>query len=334
METLAHTRMFLFGSIFLGTVAFGCVIVGEDNLRVSSPGRRVKVATIAIGRTGNRDKNQHEKKLRLALEHLETAGQKGVDIACLSEEFSGTTPETIPGPTTKAVAELAKKYHMYVVCPMCEQSDDGRQYNTAVLLDRAGEVQGRYREVFIWWGEGLNPSREGVPVFDADFGRIAILNCFDTNFDEVWQQAERKGAEIVFWPGGYGGGRPLNGYAMIHNYYVVSAGWGNMIDLLGKTMDAVEKPRPQQFVATLDLDRTLIHQDFNKEKVARLLQEHTGEVEQEQFLDMEGWHLLRSLKPGIRVRDLCKQYQIETLREYRHRSREQINDARAKDKKI
>ena len=312
METLAHTRMFLFGSIFLGTVAFGCVIVGEDNLRVSSPGRRVKVATIAIGRTGNRDKNQHEKKLRLALEHLETAGQKGVDIACLSEEFSGTTPETIPGPTTKAVAELAKKYHMYVVCPMCEQSDDGRQYNTAVLLDRAGAVQGRYREVFIWWGEGLNPSREGVPVFDTDFGRIAILNCFDTNFDEVWQQAERKGAEIVFWPGGYGGGLPLNGYAMIHNYYVVSAGWGNMIDILGKTIDAVEKPRPQQFVATLDLDRTLIHKDFNKEKVARLLQEHPGEIEQEQPLDMEGWYLLRSLKPGIRVRDLCKQYQIET----------------------
>jgi hypothetical protein len=78
----------------------------------------------------------------------------------------------------------------------------------------------------------------------------------------------------------------------------------------------------------------LIHQDFNKEKVARLLQQHKSEVEEEQFLDMEGWHLLRSLKPGIRVRDLCKQYQIETLREYRHRSREQINDARAKDKKI
>ena len=193
-------------------------------------------------------------------------------------------------------------------------------------------MQGRYREVFIWWGEGLNPSREGVPVFDTDFGRIAILNCFDTNFDEVWQQAERKGAEIVFWPGGYGGGLPLNGYAMIHNYYVVSAGWGNMIDILGKTIDAVEKPRPQQFIATLDLDRTLIHKDFNKEKVARLLQEHPGEIGQEQPLDMEGWYLLRSLKPGIRVRDLCKLYQIETLREYRHRSREQINDARARTK--
>ena len=333
MQTVFRTRMILFVSIFLCMLGFAAAIVAEDNIRVSLPGRRVKVATIAIGRTGNRDKNQHETKLRLALEHLATAGQQGVDIVCLPEEFAGTTPETIPGPTTKAVAELARKYRMYVVCPMCEQCDDGRQYNTAVLLDRAGEVVGRYREVFIWWGEGLNPSREGVPVFDTDFGRIAILNCFDTNFDEVWQQAERKGAEMVLWPGGYGGGMPLNGYAMIHNYYVVSAGWGNMIDILGKTVDA-EKPRPQQFVATLDLDRTLIHKDFNKEKVARLLQEHASEVAEEQPLDMEGWYLLHSLKPGVRVRDLCKQFQIETLREYRHRSREQINDARVKDKRI
>lgn len=315
-------------------LGLGSAGIREDHSRVALQGRCVKVATIAIDRTGNRNKEQHDKKLRLALEHLETAGQRGVDIACLPKEFAGTTPETVPGPTTRAVAELAKKYHMYVICPLCEQADDGRQYNTTVLLNRDGEVQGRYREVFIWWSEGLSPGRDGVPVFDTDFGRIALLACFETNFDEVWQQAERKGAEVVFWAGGYGGGLPLNGYAMIHNYYVVSAGWGNMIDLLGKTIDDVETPRPQQFIATLDLDRTLIHQDFNKEKVAKLLKEHTGEIALEQFLKMEGWYLLRSLRPGVRVRDLCKQYQLETLREYRQRSREQINDARVKDKTI
>ena len=49
---------------------------------------------------------------------------------------------------------------------------------------------------------------------------------------------------------------------------------------------------------------------------------------------MEGWNLLRAVKPGVRVRDLCKQYQIETLREYRHRSREQINQRRKKGEKV
>jgi predicted amidohydrolase len=297
--------------------------------RAALPGRQVKVAAIAIGFGGN-----HDKKLQLGIEHLETAGQQGVDIACLPEEFSGTTAETIPGPTTNAVAELARKHHMYVVCPIREQAAVGHHYNTAVLLDRAGKVQGRYRKVFVFWGEGLNVSRDGVPVFDTDFGRIAVLTCFDANFDELWQDAERKGAEIVFWPSAYGGGMPLNGYAMIHNYNVVPVGRGNIIDNLGKTIDNVEKPRPQQFIAMLDLDRTLVHTNFNKEKVAKLLREHQGEVAQEQFLDMESWYVLRSVKPGVLVRDLCKQYQIETLREYRQRSRTQINEARAQGKKI
>jgi predicted amidohydrolase len=315
--------------VFLAMVATGSPSIGAAVDRAALPGRQVKVAAIAIGFGGN-----HDKKLRLAIEHLQTAGREGADIACLPEEFAGTTAETIPGPTVNAVADLARKYSMYVVCPIREQSADGRQYNTAVLLDRLGKVQGRYRKQFVYWGEGLHLGQGEVPVFDADFGRITILTCFDLNFDELWQQAERKGAEIVFWPSAYGGGIPLNGYAMIHNYYVVAVGRGNMIDNLGRTIDNVEKPRPQQFIATLDLDRTLVHTNFNKEKLARLLREHPGEIVEEQFLDVESWYVLRALRPGVRVRDLCKQYQIETLREYRHRSREQINDARVQGKSI
>jgi predicted amidohydrolase len=197
----------LVGIVFL---AFATAAAGAD--RESLPGRQVKVATIPIGFGGN-----HDEKLKLALNHLETAGKLDVDIACLPEEFSGTVAEPIPGPTTKAVSELAKRHGMYVICPIREQAEGGRQYNTAVLLDREGRVAGYYRKVFVFWGEGANLGEEGVPVFDTDFGRIAILTCFDANFDEVWQEAERKGAEIVFWPSAYGGGMPLNGYAMIQN---------------------------------------------------------------------------------------------------------------------
>jgi len=36
----------------------------------------------------------------------------------------------------------------------------------------------------------------------------------------------------------------------------------------------------------------------------------------------------------VRVRDLCAQYKIETLRQYQHRSRKQINVARTAREKI
>jgi predicted amidohydrolase len=306
------------------TVAAACA---DDTAR-ALPGRRVKVAAICIGFGG-----AHDAKLKLALDHLETAGHEGVDIACLPEEFAGTDAEPIPGPTTSAVAELAKKHHMYVICPIREQADN-HQYNTAVLINRTGEVRGRYRKIFVYWGEGLHLGPNEVQAFDTDFGRISILTCFDVNFAELWHQAELLDVDIVFWPSAYGGGSPLNAYAMAHNYYVVPVGEGNIIDLTGKTIDTVGKPRPQQFIATLDLDRTLVHSNFNEEKVKRLLAEHPDEVEQERFYPLESWYLLRAIKPQVRVRDLCRQYQIETLREYRHRSRAQINAARAQDRRI
>ena len=138
----------------------------------AQPGRQVRAAAICIGFGGN-----HADKLKLALEHLETAGQQHVDIACSPEEFSGTTAEPLSGPTVTAVAAVARKHAMYVICPIREQAGD-EQFNTSVLLDRQGEVAGFYRKVFVFWGEGLVPSREGVKAFTTDFGRIGILTCF------------------------------------------------------------------------------------------------------------------------------------------------------------
>jgi len=67
--------------------------------RATLPGRQVRVAAICIGFGGD-----HDEKLKLAVDHLHTAGKEGVDIACLPEEFAGTGAEPIPGPTTQAIA--------------------------------------------------------------------------------------------------------------------------------------------------------------------------------------------------------------------------------------
>lgn len=305
-------------------------VSAEPQDKSALPGRPVRVAAIAIGFGGQRDA-----KLKLACEHLEAAGKANADIACLPEEFAGTTAEPIPGPTTTTVGSLARKHRMYVICPIREQAG-AEQFNTAVLLDRDGNVAGAYRKVFVFWGEGLVPSREGVKVFDTDFGRIAILTCFDINFPELWQQADVLGAEIVFWPSAYGGGLPLNAYAMLHHYYVVPVGGGNLIDITGKTIESpqIAKPMPGQFVATLDLDRTLVHTNFNEKKVEQLLKERAGDVVLEKSFGMEAWYLLRAVKPGVRVREMCHERHIETLRDYCRRSRQQIDEARKTGKRI
>lgn len=299
--------------------------------RGNLPGRQVRVAAVCIGFGG-----KHDAKLKLAIEHLHTAGKNGVDIACLPEEFAGTKAEPIPGPITKAVAKLAKQYNMYVICPIREQAGD-KQYNTAVLIDRNGQVAGYYRKVFVFWGEGLHCSTEGVKTFDTDFGRISILTCFDLNFPELWQQCDALDVDIVFWPSAYGGGSPLNAYAILHHYYIVPVGAGNIIDITGKAVEDVEKPRPKQFIATLDLDRTFVHHDFNRKKVKKMLKHHKGEILVERNLsdeDLAPWWLFKAVKPGLLVREVLKRHEIEPLREYQHRSRKQINEVRKQGRRI
>jgi len=309
-------------------LAVSCESRADRVDRDKLPGRQVRVSAICIGFGGD-----HDAKLKLAIEHLHTAGKSGVDIACLPEEFAGTTAEPIDGATTTAVSELAEQYNMYVICPIREQAGD-EQYNTAVLIGREGEIIGYYRKVFVFWGEGLHCSKEGVKVFDLDFGRISILTCFDANFPELWQECCDKDVEIVFWPSAYGGGIPLNGYAMIYNYYIVPVGWGNIIDITGTNRQDLQKPATQQFIATLDLDRTIIHKDFNKDKLDTLLKDYKDRIVVEEDCKMEGWWRLKSVAPGLRVKDVLPKYKIETLRQYRRRSRVQINQARELGKRI
>lgn len=289
----------------------------------------VKVAAICIG-TGGAD---YETKMKQAVEYLQIAGENGVNIACLPEEFATNEPEPIPGRTTEAIAKLAKQYSMYIICPICEKADD-KVYNTAVLIDQNGEIADYYRKVFVFWGENVNLSDEGVKTFDTDFGRIAILTCFDLNFAELWHDANAQNAEIVFWPSAYGGGMPLNAYAMLYHYYIVPVGWGNIIDITGENMKDIISPKENLFIADLDIDRTFIHENFTGEKVKKLLEDYKGEVVMEKHYPMEAWWLLKSVKDGVSVRKLCKKYEIETLREYQHRSRQQINEIRKVGGKI
>ena len=282
---------------------------------------KIKVSAIAIGSNGD-----YRSKLALALDHLKTSGEFGVDIACLPEIFAGNHPEPIPGPITDAVGKLARQYGMYVICPIVEDDQD-KQYNTVVLIGRKGEIVGSYRKVFVFWGENLSPSQDGVKYFETDIGRICILTCFDINFPELWQCADDLGAEIVFWPSAYGGGMPLNAFAELYHYYIVPVGAGNIIDVTGKEM-VYQNPREQHFIATLDLDRVFIHDNYTQEKVQKMLMDYKGKVEIEQRYNMEAWTLIRSVDSTVSVRQLCQKYQIETLRQYQHRSRLQINRVR------
>ena len=109
------------------------------------------------------------------------------------------------------------------------------------------------------------------------------------------------------------------------------------MDITGKPIEKVTKPMPKQFIATLDLDRTFVHYDFHRKKVEKMLDERKDQIVVERKLsqeDLAPWWLFKSIKPGLLVREVLKEYQIESLRDYQHRSREQINQARKEGTRI
>ncbi len=322
MITLAHHR---------GILRFLLVVFVPSFLRASpaeAKGKPVKVASICFKERGDREEN-----LKEAVNLLHSAGRERVEIACLPEDFlrTGGSAEPVPGPTTKAVAQVARKYAMYVVCPLYELVGK-RRYNSAVLIGREGEVVRTYRKVYPYWSEqGVTPGGQ-VTVFDTDFGRIAVLTCFDINFPPLWDRADELGADIVLWPSAYSGGMPLRAYAMLHNYYIVTCtqnGDAMFVDVTGDVIRHTRNGNPPLTIVTFDLDRSLFHENFNSEKLRKLIEEHQGKVVVRHFPD-EQWYLLEAAALGVSVRQLACEYGLERLRDYRWRSRRQINAIREK----
>jgi predicted amidohydrolase len=167
--------------------------------------RKVKVGTVYL-----RPKNSSpENNLKLFCEQIDGAGRLGLDIVCLGEVITlvGTgssvndCAEPVPGPATGKLGEAAKKNHIWVVAGLTERVGD-TVYNTAVLLDRQGHLAGKYRKVHLpreEWKKGITPG-DSYPVFQTDFGTIAIQICYDWFFPEPEAIFALKGAEIIFAP--------------------------------------------------------------------------------------------------------------------------------------
>jgi predicted amidohydrolase len=166
--------------------------------------------------------------------------------------------ETVPGPSTDVMAGLARAHGVNVVFGILERQDRFL-YNTAVLLDRSGNITGKYRKVQLPLSEvgaGVTPG-DRVPVFQTDFGRVALLICQDTSFPEPAREAAIQGAEMLLVPIWGGKQAVVRARAIEHSMYVAASGYdyaSEVIDPLGNVLDVVDTlGQPGVAVATIDL---------------------------------------------------------------------------------
>jgi len=271
------------------------------------------------------------------MEMLDRAVLQKHDLVVLPEAFASVSvkyetkdevAETIPGPTTDAAARRARQAGCYVICPVVARRD-GRFYNSAAVIDRQGAISGVYEKVhpvasvgdFTSFEGGIQPGGD-TPVFDLDFGRVAIQICFDLGFPETWAALAESGARIVFWPSAYDGGFPLRAYAWIHHYFVVSSvrsGRSKIIDPLG-AIRAQSDPRMEFAVAEINTDFIACHWDYNHSIPRRILESYPGRAEVRS--DHESGHfLVEPLDPAVKIADLQREFGFESAHMYHQRHR-------------
>lgn len=114
--------------------------------------------------------------------------------------------DVVPGRTTEAVQEVAAKHGVYVVWPTYERGESrGVVYNGAFLIDRRGEIIGRYRKTHPFPGErveggGWTTPGNSAEVFETDLATIGMIICYDGDFPDLCTTMALKGAEIIVRP--------------------------------------------------------------------------------------------------------------------------------------
>lgn len=174
---------------------------------------KIKVAGVQVASTQDVQHN-----LERAMESAEIAVENGAKIICFPELF--TLPwfpvsidnqafelaEPLSGPTVTQARKAAKKWGVHLIVPLFEDTGNGVYYNSTVVLNAQGDVDGLYRKVHVphipGWEEKsyFAPGNMGFPVFKALGLTFGIQICWDNFFPEGTRALALAGAKLIFCP--------------------------------------------------------------------------------------------------------------------------------------
>lgn len=118
--------------------------------------------------------------------------------------------EPVPGPSTERFGKLAKELRVVLVISLFEKSGSGLYHNTAVVIDRTGDVAGVYRKMHIpddpqyYEKFYFSPGDLGFRPVSTSAGKLGVLVCFDQWYPEPARLMALNGAQILIYPSAIG----------------------------------------------------------------------------------------------------------------------------------
>ncbi len=172
--------------------------------------------TVALVQQSNSDNAQDN--MAKSMSAIREAAQKGAKLVVLQElhrslYFCQTEnvdvfdlAETIPGPSSNALGELAKELSIVIVASLFEKRATGLYHNTAVVLEQDGSIAGKYRKMHIPDDPGFyekfyfTPGDIGFEPIQTSVGKLGVLVCWDQWFPEAARLMAMAGAELLIYP--------------------------------------------------------------------------------------------------------------------------------------
>jgi N-carbamoylputrescine amidase len=152
------------------------------------------------------------------LENIRKLAAQGAELVVLQELHRGLyfcqqeisdhfdQAETIPGPSTEALGNLARELNVVIVASLFEKRGVGLHHNTAVVIERDGSIAGKYRKMHIPDDPGyyekfyFTPGDLGFNPIQTSVGKLGILVCWDQWFPEAARLMAMAGADLLIYP--------------------------------------------------------------------------------------------------------------------------------------
>ena len=111
--------------------------------------------------------------------------------------------QPFPNDALERFREDARRHRVWLIPgSLFEKAEDGKIYNTAVVIDPEGEIVARYRKMFPFrpYESGIAAGSEFC-VFDVpEVGRFGLSICYDIWFPETTRQLTSQGVEVLLHP--------------------------------------------------------------------------------------------------------------------------------------
>lgn len=227
-----------------------------------------------------------------------------------------------PGAFLRKYIEFATSEKCHVAGSM-KTTRGGKAFNSIVFVSPKGDVLGVYEKSNLTQGEheiGLTPG-DGAVVVESEIGRLGGIICFDLNFEWLRNEYRAKSPDILCFASMFHGGIAQEFWAYDCRSFLASSlyfhGCG-IRDPFGRPLamtdcyNTVAKTR-------INLDRAMVHLDFNREKFPDIERKYKGEV----IVDVPaniGPALIYSMTPKRTAMDIVEEFKLELLDDYLDRS--------------